>query len=41
MAGGAVAEEVLLFDILAVVAFGTAEAEEALFEDGILAVPQR
>jgi hypothetical protein len=37
---GAVEVEVVLLDVLAVVALAVGEPEEVLFEDGILAVPQ-
>ncbi|MEZ4313310.1 MAG: hypothetical protein R3F14_35260 [Polyangiaceae bacterium] len=38
--GGGVLVVVELFHVLAVVAFGAGEAEEALFQDGVLAVPE-
>jgi hypothetical protein len=38
--GGGVQVEIGFFDVLAVVAFRSAQAEEPLFENGIAAVPQ-
>ena len=40
MGGGRVEVVVALLHILPVVALGTGEAEQALLEDGVLAVPQ-
>ena len=37
----AVEVEVVLLDILAVVAFAVGQAEEPFLQDGVLAVPQR
>src|SRR5258708_2622137 len=39
--GRAVEVEVVLLDVLAVIALAVGEAEQALFEDGIAPVPQR
>src|SRR5262249_3497582 len=40
MGGRAVEVEVVLLDVLAVVAFAVGQSKEAFLEDGILAVPQ-
>ena len=40
MGRGAVEVEVILFHILAVVAFAVGEAEEPLLQDGVLLIPQ-
>jgi len=40
MRGRAVEVVVALFDIFAVVGLGVGKAEEAFFEDGIVAIPQ-
>src|SRR5262249_50046705 len=37
----AVEVEVVLLDVLAVIAFAVGQAEEALFDNGILAIPER
>jgi hypothetical protein len=41
MGRGAVQVKVVLFDVLAVVAFTVGQAEAALLENGILAIPER
>src|SRR5215467_2787808 len=41
MGGRTVEVEVILFDILAMIAFAVGQAEQALLEDRILAVPER
>ncbi len=40
MRGSGIEVIVIFFDVLAVVAFGTSQAEEALFQNGIAAVPE-
>src|SRR5262249_5089263 len=40
MGGGVVEVEVILLNVLAVIAFAIGQAEQALLEDRILAVPQ-
>ena len=39
--GGAVEIEVMLLDVLAMVAFGASQPEETLLQDQVLLVPQR
>jgi len=41
MCGRTIQIEVVLLDILAVIALAVGESEQALFDNGILAVPQR
>jgi hypothetical protein len=40
MGGGAIKIKVVLLDVFAVIAFAVCQAEHALFQDRILAVPQ-